>query len=112
MDPARIIDEPEALESSQAPTTRLDDPPETSAPSDHLDGYTPDEPAPPKSIARHALEILAPIAAFLAVVILTAAVWEAIRPAAPGPLVSTAAILARLFLAYLAARKVSSLLSR
>lgn len=61
---------PEIPEARPAPTTRLDPP----APTGRLDGATVNAAA--GSIIQNAVEIVVPIAAFLAAFILTVPVWE------------------------------------
>jgi hypothetical protein len=79
-------------------TTRLDSP----APTVSLD-----EPAAElgtKSAFQHALEIISPIVAFLAVVFLTEPMAAAIRQEIPGAIAATVLIVLRVWLAYKAAR--------
>lgn len=100
--PAQIRELPEAR---PLPTTRLESP----APTQQLDAT--DEPGP-KSLMQHALEIIAPIVAFLAVAILTEPMAQAIREEIPGAIAATVLIVARVLACFYAARHAARWVSR
>lgn len=90
-------DAPDIPAASPAPTTRLDPP----APSTRLNTHGT------KSPGQHALEIIAPILAFLAVAILTEPMAAPIRQEIPGAIPAALLVILRVWLAYKAARWVS-----
>lgn len=81
-----------------APTTRLEPP----APTTRLDATA--EEVATRSPLQHAVEIIAPIVAFLAVVILTEPMAGPIREEIPGTIPAVALVVLRAWLAYKAAR--------
>jgi len=81
-----------------APTTRLD----SAASTELLDDAA--EEGASRSPLQHAVEIIAPIIAFLAVAILTAPMAEACREEIPGAIPATVIIVLRVWVAYKAAR--------
>lgn len=89
-----------------APTTHFDS---TDSP-DLLDGTA--EEVASKSPLQHAVEIIAPILAFLAVAIITAPIAEACREEIPGTIPAVALILLRVLLAFMAARFAARWVSR
>jgi hypothetical protein len=93
-------------EASPAPTTRLDSP----APTVRLEDR--DAEAAPMSFFQHALEITAPIVAFLAVAVLTAPLSEAILEEMPGTIPATVVMILRALIAYKAARAAARWVAR
>ena len=102
-DPA---DAPAIPAARPAPTTRLDTP----APTTRLDGTAAGTRR--KSPAQHALEIIAPIIAFLAVVFLTEPMAAPIREEIPGAIAATGLVMLRVWLAYKAARYAARWVTR
>jgi hypothetical protein len=93
-------------EARPLPTTRL----ETSAPTAILDDTAPDVAA--KSPVQHAVEIITPIGAFLAVVSLTEILAGPIRQEIPGAIPAAVLIVLRVWLAYKAARYAARWVSK
>lgn len=98
-DPA---DAPDIPAARPAPTELLDPP--APIPSRKETGA--------KSPGQHALEIIAPILAFLAVAILTEPLAAPIREEIPGSIPAAVLVILRVWLAYKAARYASRWVSR
>lgn len=100
--PEQIRELPEARPH---PTRRIDSP----APTQQLDATA--EPVR-KSPMQHALEIIAPIVAFLAVAGITEPIAQAIREEIPGAIAATVLMVARVLVSYKAARYVARWVAR
>ena len=102
-DPA---DAPSIPAERPAPTTRLEPP----APTARLEDAAAEVAR--KSPAQHALEIVAPIFAFLAVVFLTEPLAGPIREEIPGAIAAAVLIILRVGIAYKAARVAARWVAR